>query len=91
MSRFKRGDIIWNKWAADTNPIRAFVYTHTAGDAVHGIHVNRGLERVRYYKHVAEDIERFEIIGHTDEFDILMRDITAHRVRCTREKEAPHD
>lgn len=77
MERYKRGDIILNKYAGPRNPLRCFVYLGSNSQHTQGIELLNGrLAKADYYtKDVKQNPDKFVVVGHTDAFDVLKRDL----------------
>ena len=82
MGRFKCGDLVLNKWAGKSNPLKVCVYLKQSGEYALMLYVDSlgKLESVNAYKgNVENDAEHYVIVGHTDAFDLLASDILKER------------
>lgn len=89
MGRFRRGDLILNKWAGERNPTRVSMFVGSNGKTVTVIDVVRGTlgKGVYYSRDLMNDTEHFIKIGHSDAFEVMKRDILA-ALKETEDKES---
>lgn len=72
----KKGTIIRNHWAGENNPTRFCIYLGTSGRYVNVLELANGkLRKGQYYKSHFKDREVFEIVGHTQGFEVLKNDL----------------
>ena len=81
MSKFKRGDILRNRWAGEKNPTRFFIVWKTYGKKVSVIElINNKLnfEKDSYtdvYELFHDGEPAFVKIGHTRAFELMREDL----------------
>jgi len=86
MSRFKHGDLVLNKWAGESNPIRVSVFIKSGKEHTYCVAIDESGKfiEVRYYtSDIEKQTDKFVNVGRTDAYDILKADLI-------KAKEAPH-
>ena len=80
--KFRKGDIVLNKWAG-TPQGRYFIFVHMNGNTVTGIHLTQkgAAKEDKYNKRdvltgkLPNGEYAYEVIGHTDGFEVLKNDL----------------
>lgn len=86
--RFRRGDIILNKWAGDNNPIKVFVYLGASGKYGKAWAVVDGTLREHTTcepRAMNADTEHYILLGHTEAFSVARDDILREREKVDAE------
>lgn len=88
--RPKKGDIILNRWAG-TKEGAYFIYTGTSGRYLNGMQLGNGrLTKTQYYvsgidETLPDGNPAFEIVGHTNAYDVMKNDLVQQQERWRKE------
>lgn len=79
--KLKKGDIVLNRWAGESNPTKVFIYTGTSGKYINGIDMVGGrLSKTQHYKRSLDEPfydgePAYVKVGHTEAFEIMKKDL----------------